>query len=89
MKGKGHIQSFNEHQENLNISDVRSSKISEKIVIEGIENFNTVEKLHKFLTSLIEEGKGDFEVQVDNADYTYENIEEVRIYDDVKRIIIY
>jgi len=22
MKGKGHIQSFNEHQENLNISDV-------------------------------------------------------------------
>jgi uncharacterized protein (UPF0332 family) len=26
MKGKGHIQSFNEHQENLNISDVRSSK---------------------------------------------------------------
>ena len=29
MKGKGHIQSFNEHQENLNISDVRSSKINE------------------------------------------------------------
>ena len=24
MKGKGHIQSFNEHQENLNISDVSS-----------------------------------------------------------------
>lgn len=22
MKGKGHIQSFNDHQENLNISDV-------------------------------------------------------------------
>ncbi len=25
MKGKGHIQSFNEHQENLNISDVSDS----------------------------------------------------------------
>jgi hypothetical protein len=28
MKSKGHIQSFKEHQENLNISDVRSSKLS-------------------------------------------------------------
>jgi len=26
MKDNKHIQSFNEHQENLNISDVRSSK---------------------------------------------------------------
>jgi hypothetical protein len=29
MKGKGHIQSFNEHQENLNISDVRSSSFDD------------------------------------------------------------
>ena len=29
MKDNKHIQSFNEHQENLNISDVRSSKINE------------------------------------------------------------
>ena len=28
MKDNKHIQSFNEHQENLNISDVRSSKNS-------------------------------------------------------------
>ena len=28
MKDKKHIQSFNEHQENLNISDVRSSNYS-------------------------------------------------------------
>ena len=28
MKGKRHIQSFNEHQENLNISDVMSSAIA-------------------------------------------------------------
>ncbi len=27
MKGKGHTKSFNEHQENLNISDVSESKI--------------------------------------------------------------
>jgi hypothetical protein len=98
MKDKIHIKSFNEATENLNsetldksssISDVRSSKINEKIVVEGTEKFNSVEKLHKFLTYLIEEGKGDFEIQIDNADYTYEYIEEVRIYDDVKRIILY
>ena len=29
MKDNKHIQKFNEHQENLNISDVRSSKINE------------------------------------------------------------
>jgi hypothetical protein len=29
MKNKKHIQSFNEHQENLNISDVSDSKINE------------------------------------------------------------
>ena len=28
MKGNKHIQSFNEHQENLNISDVRDSIIN-------------------------------------------------------------
>ncbi len=30
MKGKRHIQSFNEHQENLNISDVSESLSSTK-----------------------------------------------------------
>ena len=29
MKDKRHIKSFNEHQENLNISDVSNSKINE------------------------------------------------------------
>jgi hypothetical protein len=29
MENKKHIKSFNEHQENLNISDVRSSEINE------------------------------------------------------------
>ena len=29
MEGKRHIQSFNEHQENLNISDVRSSSFDD------------------------------------------------------------
>jgi hypothetical protein len=31
MKGNKHIQSFNEHQENLNISDFIDSKISKLI----------------------------------------------------------
>jgi hypothetical protein len=32
MKGKGHIQSFNEHQENLNISDVSDSKNEQELI---------------------------------------------------------
>jgi len=32
MKGKGHIQSFNEHQENLNISDVSGCYSKAKII---------------------------------------------------------
>lgn len=63
--------------------------MANKITIEGKENFNTVEKLHNFLTLLIEQGKKDFEIQVDNADYSYEYIEEVRIYDEAKKVIIY
>ena len=37
MEGKRHIQRFNEHGENLNISDVSNSKYSYKI-IKGEEN---------------------------------------------------
>jgi hypothetical protein len=33
MKDNKHIQSFNEHQENLNISDVRSSLKKDDIVL--------------------------------------------------------
>ena len=33
MKDKRHIKSFNEATENLNISDVRSSKLSESLSI--------------------------------------------------------
>jgi hypothetical protein len=39
MKGKGYIQSFNEHQENLNISDVSDSSL------------NSLENAKKFLES--------------------------------------
>ena len=40
MKGKGHIQSFNEHQENLNISDVSDSKLyTRSEVIKLIQDF--------------------------------------------------
>jgi hypothetical protein len=31
MKGKGHIQSFNEHQKNLNISGVSNSNLINQI----------------------------------------------------------
>jgi hypothetical protein len=34
MKDNKHIQSFNEHKENLNISDVRSSKNYKKLIKE-------------------------------------------------------
>jgi hypothetical protein len=33
MKGKGHIKSFNEHQENLNISDVMCSFIKDNLSV--------------------------------------------------------
>ena len=35
MKDNKHIKSFNEHQENLNISDVMNSKINEGVEING------------------------------------------------------
>ena len=37
----------------------------------------------------MEEGKGDFEIKVNNSDYSDEYIEEVRIYDDKKSITLY
>ena len=45
MKDKRHIKSFNEHQENLNISDVRSSDIKctfcgHKAIYETLTNNN-------------------------------------------------
>ena len=41
MRGKRHIQSFNENQENLNISDVSESKsYSEEEVIQLLIKFN-------------------------------------------------
>jgi len=42
MKDKKHIQSFNEHQENLNISDVSDSSID---ITEVIENGDRFERL--------------------------------------------
>lgn len=45
MKNKKNIQSFNEHQENLNISDVRSSETidARKIVINCLKMYNLTE----------------------------------------------
>ncbi len=37
-------------------------------VINGVENFETVEKLHSFLGTLIDQGKGSFEVLIHHED---------------------
>jgi hypothetical protein len=51
MKGKGHIQSFNEHQENLNISDVSDSNYTHvAIPLQDLNNrINTIEKQMEIL----------------------------------------
>jgi len=49
MKGKEHIQSFNEHQENLNISDVSNSVFS--ITEEQLEKL--IEKIGDKITSTL------------------------------------
>lgn len=53
MKNKRHIKSFNEHQENLNISDVRSSKKTIGQISDEIEELEDIKNRY--------EQKGDFE----------------------------
>lgn len=53
MKGKGHIQSFNEYQENLNISGVMNSKI--KINENVDENQKIIEDSYNDYISLDDE----------------------------------
>ena len=53
------------------------------IKIEG--DFNTVNKLHKVLSELIEQGKGDLELKMDEGDYSWGCISEVKIYGDEPR----
>ena len=50
MKDLKHIQSFNEHQENLNISDVRSSKKFDNIKLDLSKKFGQLDI--DFLNSL-------------------------------------
>ena len=49
-KDKVHIQRFNEHQENLNISDVRSSKLK---INEMANTHKTKEELVNYLVELL------------------------------------
>ena len=59
MKDNKHIQSFNEHQENLNISDVRSSKINESMDDMEKEIINgQIDYAIKVLKSMFERIKG-------------------------------
>jgi hypothetical protein len=56
MEGKKHIQNFNEHQENLNISDVRSSKINELF---GGNRKDTIEPMIESIIDKLETIKND------------------------------
>jgi hypothetical protein len=67
MKDKRHIQSFNEHQENLNISDVSRSSY--------LENIMKKMALHTF-TEDVRIDKGDYYYilsndYIQNGDYIY------------------
>ena len=57
MENNKHIQSFNEHQENLNISDVRSSKINESDMEKEIIN-GQIDYAIQVLKSMFERIKG-------------------------------
>jgi hypothetical protein len=54
MKGKKHIQSFNEHQESLNISDVRSSIINRQKEVDKLRT-----ELETILTKTKHLSKGE------------------------------
>ncbi len=87
MKDNKHIKTFEQHQENLNISDVRSSKLNEDN-FEGRDKFETVVKLHQFLSNLIDNGKGDYTVQMEVEGYTYDFIDKIKIDDNDNKIYI-
>ncbi len=75
MKDLKHIQSFNQHQENLNISDVRSSNsnkirlekldtmgnVAETIELEGRWKITTGEKSYFITNKYVDEIKVDLE----------------------------
>jgi hypothetical protein len=81
------ITSIDEFKENLNISDVRSSKLNEDN-FEGRDKFETVVKLHQFLSNLIDNGKGDYTVQMEVEGYTYDFIDKIKIDDNDNKIYI-
>jgi hypothetical protein len=58
MKDKRHIQSFNEHQENLNISDVsESNSTKDKVVEMYISDFDMDEYIDYRLVVKTQSGK--------------------------------
>lgn len=65
MKGKGHIQSFNEHGENLNISDVIDSKIS-KLIKRKLDGETLSEKEFLQLHTWMMENDEEYSNSVDN-----------------------
>jgi hypothetical protein len=72
MKDLKHIQSFNEHQKNLNISDVSESKKLDKS-LSNVEFDNLIEKLSKMNVSSDDIQKfKEYSIEFENEDDEYE-----------------
>ena len=76
MKGNKHIQSFNEHGENLNISDVRSSLLNEGKKYEFIDEHPSFKELNSKIGELKKFMKSIGKDLVGGVDYVEEHVEE-------------
>jgi hypothetical protein len=71
MKNNKHIQSFNEHQENLNISDVMNSKNQYNKVFEDEEALGDIysRKAYEQVIKYLEEARNSIDDILDILDY--------------------
>jgi hypothetical protein len=68
MKGNKHIKSFNEHQENLNISDVSDSKLTHDDFLFRLFYFtNPDSEIVYRINDLIGEDSGDIRADWENT----------------------
>ena len=68
MKDKKHIQSFNEHQENLNISDVSDSKLTHDDFLFRLFYFtNPDSEIVYRINDLVGEDSGDIRADWENT----------------------
>jgi hypothetical protein len=78
MKNNKHIQTFKQHQENLNISDVRSSKIDEKLSQSSIDDLINLKNELQFVMGFDIEIYEAIEVIEQLHKMNWEQIEEWR-----------